>query len=58
MTKKTKENDELFVGAVKSAYDEELQVKEKEDIESLQRLFRQLFQLQTDDQLNKASAGS
>jgi hypothetical protein len=30
-----KENGELFVREVKSAYDEELQVKEKEDIESL-----------------------
>lgn len=52
MTKPTKENDELLVREVKSAYDEELQVKEKEDIENLQRLLRQLFQLQTDDQLN------
>jgi adenine-specific DNA-methyltransferase len=47
-----KENDELLVREVKSAYDEELQVKEKEDIENLQRLLRQLFQLQADDQLN------
>jgi adenine-specific DNA-methyltransferase len=47
-----KENDELLVREVKSAYDEELQVKEREDIENLQRLLRQLFQLQTDDQLN------
>ncbi|ABD41102.1 hypothetical protein Mhun_1362 [Methanospirillum hungatei JF-1] len=52
MTKPMKENDELLVREVKSAYDEELQVKEKEDIENLQRLLRQLFQLQTDDQLN------
>ena len=35
MTKPMKENDELFVREVKSAYDEELQVKEKEDIENL-----------------------
>lgn len=52
MTKPTKVNDELLVREVKSAYDEELQVKEKEDIENLQRLLRQLFQLQTEDQLN------
>lgn len=34
MSKPMKENDELFVGAVKSAYDEELPVKEKEDREN------------------------
>lgn len=34
MTKSMKENDELLVREVKSAYDEELQVKEKEDIEN------------------------
>ncbi|KAF5092040.1 DNA methylase [anaerobic digester metagenome] len=44
--------DELLVAEVKSVYEDELKLKEKEDIETLQRLLRQLFQLQTDDQLN------